>query len=497
MKLFNFRGGIHPVEHKHPTADLAIRSLPLPQRLYIPVQQHSGAPALPIVKVGEKVLKGQRIGKAQGAVSAAIHAPSSGTIVGIGDFTAAHVSGLPVCTIILELDGEDREQDHGALPDPFTLSPEDIARRVGEAGIVGMGGANFPAGHKLASAFKAKVHTLVLNGAECEPYMTCDDRLMRERAAGIVDGGRLMQRAIGAQRILIAIEDNKPEAILAMQTACAAYPDVEVVVTPTRYPTGSAKQLTQLLTGQEVPAGGRGTATGVLVNNVGTAYAVHQALRHGQPLISRIVTVAGSAVTQPGNVEVRLGTLAAEVLGHCGTDMNQVNRLLMGGPMMGQPLPHTQIPVVKGMNGLLALTHADVPTKLATSPCIRCGRCVEACPMGLLPLEMARHARHQDFAGTQELGLDECIACGSCAYVCPSHIPLVQYFEYAKGELADRKQMERRNERIKQWAEQRTKRLERQARAKAEEAARRKAAKAATAKSKVVTTVEDDDEDDE
>jgi electron transport complex protein RnfC len=489
MSLHAFRGGVHPPEKKHLSADQPIEALPLPSHLYIPLQQHAGGPASPVVKVGQKVAKGERLAQALSAISAPLHAPTSGTIVAIDDFTAPHASGLPLPTIILEVDGEDRWLEQESPPDPFSLDPDEVSVRIGAAGIVGMGGASFPAAVKLSKARQAGVHTLVVNGAECEPYVTCDDRLMRERAAEIVDGAAIMLHAIQATRVLIAIEDNKPEAVDAMRAACQHDDRFSVWSLPTRYPTGSAKQLIQLLTGLECPAGEPGTElTGILVQNVGTTYATHQALRHGRPLISRIVTVSGEAVAEPRNLEVPLGTLVAHLLDYCGGVSEDCDRLLMGGPMMGQPLPGTQAPVIKGTNGILALT-AEAGEAQPASPCIRCGRCVQACPMGLLPLEMSKRVHHEDWSGIQALGLSDCMSCGSCAYTCPSHIPLPQYFAFARGKLAEQRREEQKTGYIRQLMEQRQARFARAEQAKAEAAAKRKAAK----KQRAVVVEEDED----
>ena len=318
MKLFDFWGGVHPAGQKHLSAEQPIQILPMPSRLHVPLQQHTGRPAVPVVKIGQTVRKGQLLAREQGAVSASVHAPTSGVVTAIGDFTAPHVSGLPLPTITLESDGADQWLEREPPPDPFALEPEEVAAQIGAAGIVGMGGANFPAAVKLSKARQAKVHTLAVNGAECEPYMTCDDRLMRERAEHIVDGVRMMLHALQAPNAVIAIEDNKPEAVASMKAACQLERQIRVVVVPSRYPAGSAKQLIQILTGLETPAGGRGTDTGVLVHNVGTAYAVHRALRQAHPLISRIVTVTGGAVAKPQNLEAPIGTLVEDLLAFCG-----------------------------------------------------------------------------------------------------------------------------------------------------------------------------------
>lgn len=476
MKRFEFWGGVHPPGQKHLSAERPIRALPLPARLYVPLQQHTGRAALPAVRVGERVRKGQLLGREQGNVSAAVHAPTSGVVTAIGDFVAPHASGLPLPTVTLESDGEERWLEREPPPDPFALDPEAVAERIGAAGVVGMGGANFPAALKLSKARQAKVHTLAVNGAECEPYMTCDDRLMRERAEEIVDGVRLMLHALQAPRAVIAIEDNKPEAAARMRAACQNERNIRVNVVPARYPAGSAKQLIQGLTGLETPAGGRGTDTGVLVHNVGTAYAVHRALRQAHPLISRIVTVTGGAVAQPQNLEAPIGALVDDLLAFCG-GAPAAARLLMGGPMMGQPLPGTRVPIVKGTNGILALTAAEARLTVTPSPCIRCGRCVEACPMGLMPLEMSKRARCDDLDGALDFGLIDCISCGSCAYACPSHIPLVQYFEYARGALEARQRIEQKAKETRRLLEQHQARLAREEQAKAEAAARRRAEK--------------------
>jgi electron transport complex protein RnfC len=473
MKLFHFRGGIHPQEHKHLTADSAIHPLPLPKRLYIPLLQHIGVPAAAQVKVGEKVLKGQLLAHAQGAISAPVHAPTSGTVTAIDEFTAPHPSGLPVTTIVLEADGLDRWITLDPVCDPFTLCPEEIAGRVGAAGVVGMGGAAFPSAVKLGASKRSAVRTLIINGAECEPYLTCDDRLMRERPMRVVEGVRIMMRALKAENAVIVIEDNKPMAREAIYGACEAYAELAVVSVPTRYPMGSEKQMIQTVTGHEVPAGSLSMDIGVMVHNVGTAYAVSQAIRSGKPLISRIVTVSGGAIRRPQNLEVLIGTPIFELLEFCGGLKDEPGRLLMGGPMMGQVLPSIEVPVVKGLNGVLALTTEET-NNAHSGPCIRCGRCIAACPIGLLPLEMAARARCNDFKGALTYGLIDCIGCGSCTYVCPSQIPLVHYFNYAKGELEQRQRLAQKTIETRKLTEARTARLERQERERLKAAARRK-----------------------
>jgi Na+-translocating ferredoxin:NAD+ oxidoreductase subunit C len=490
MNLFrNFVGehllgnswGVHPDDRKRPAADAPVRVMPVPQRLYLPLQQHLGGPARPVVMVGQAVKKGELIAEAQGMVSAPLHAPTSGTIAAITEITAPHPSGLTLPAIILDADGADEWCALEGCTDPFALPPDEIGRRVAAAGVVGLGGAAFPSAVKLSGASRAGVRTLIINGGECEPYLSCDDRLMRDAAAGIVDGIRLMLHATGAGEALVGIEDNKPEAIAAMRAAAAAVPTIRVCPVPARYPMGSEKQMIQVLTGIEVPADGRPADAGVVVHNVGTALAVRAAVVEGKPLISRLLTVNGACAAAPGNIEVRIGTLAEEVIAFAGGlkgDGIGLAKRIMGGPMMGQQLPHWRVPVVKGTSGILALDAAEGGTREAEA-CIRCGSCVKACPVGLLPLEMSARIRSDALTAAVDLGLKDCIACGCCAYVCPSSIPLVQYFVHAKGELAAQERSRLRNEATKRLAQQRQERLEREAREKAEAAARRKAERAA------------------
>jgi electron transport complex protein RnfC len=475
---FRARGGVHPDGRKALSAEPPIRALPMPERLYVPLQQHVGAPARLSVLVGDKVLKGQLIGASGGNISAPVHAPTSGTVAAIGDFPAPHPSGLPSATVSIEPDGRDQWLETDCPDDPFTLTPEEIARRVGAAGIVGLGGATFPSAVKLNLSRKSGISTLIINGGECEPYLTCDDRLMRERAAAIVEGIRLIAYAAGAREMLVGIEDNKPEAIAAMKRA-ATGTDVRIQVVPAMYPMGWDKQMIQVLTGKEVPAEGRSAEIGVLVHNVATAWAVREAIRFGRPLVSRVVTVSGAAVAAPGNLEAPIGALAADLIKACGGLVAQPERLVLGGPMMGTQLPHLNVPVVKGTSGLLALTGKEIGLP-SPAPCIRCSTCVRACPVGLLPLEMAAHIRAADLAAAVGLGLKDCIGCGSCSYVCPAHIPLVHFFNYAKGELAAQEKGKLRQEATRKLADARQERLDRIARER-EEAARLRAARKAAA----------------
>jgi len=479
IKLFKIRGGVHPFENKQATAGSKIISVPLADRLYIPLQQHIGAPAEPIIKRGDKVLKGQLLANSQGAISAPVHAPTSGRVIAIKKYPAPHPSGLPVRTIIIEPDGEQRWIDSSfSYHDPFSLDPDEISARVAAAGIVGMGGATFPSAVKLNLRKRFKLNQLVINAAECEPYLTCDDQLMREHADEIVEGIRIMMHALQVKKATVAIEANKPEAIKTMAAACADIPEITVVKVPVQYPMGSEKHLVQTLTGKETPARALTADIGIVVHNVATAHAVQQCIRYGLPLIDRVVTVSGGAVKKPGNFLTPIGTPVSLLFDMADGFISEPARIIGGGPMMGQPLPGTQVPIVKGSGGLLALTKDEIAEKQAM-PCIRCGGCVTVCPCGLLPLEMAIRARNNQLDAAVDFGLMDCIACGSCSYVCPSHIPLVQYFNFAKGALTEKQRAKHKQEETRRLAESRNIRMEAQAKAKREAMVKRKAEMAA------------------
>jgi len=500
------RGGIHAEENKAATATQPIiYNFPLPEKLYIPLQQHVGKPAEPLIRVGDKVLKGQLLAYSQGMISAPVHAPSSGIILDVNDYPAPHPSALPIRMIVLETDGKDEWIPVQVPLDPFQLAPEDISLRVGAAGIVGMGGATFPTAVKLNMGRENHIDTLIINGAECEPYLSCDDRLMQERAVQIIDGVRLMLHGMtnspGANlhlpegcragqpgmksrdainrfstKAVVAIEDNKPQAYLAMQEAAKSYPLIKVIQIPTRYPMGWDRQLIRYVTGKEVPVGCRSSEIGVTIHNVGTAHAVHKAIRHGQPLVSRVITVSGGAVGRPMNVEVPLGTLISELFNFCQVNTEQTARIIMGGPMMGDSLPHTGLPTVKATSGILALTASELKST-DEQPCIRCASCVTVCPAGLRPLDMANNIRINQLDIAVDIGLKDCISCGCCSYICPSNIPLVQYFKYASGEVAARQQAQHKSEQTKRLIDTRNARMERIARQQLEEEQARIAAK--------------------
>ncbi|MGC2165401.1 MAG: electron transport complex subunit RsxC [Gallionella sp.] len=477
MKLFSLRGGVHPEGRKELSADSAIRRLPMPDRLYVPLLQHVGESALPLINVGDKVLKGQLIGASNGAISSSVHAPTSGRVIAIGDYLAAHPSGLTAPAITIEADGDDRWIDTVIASNPFSQTPDQIAERVAAAGIVGMGGATFPSAVKLKLSRRNNVRTLIINGGECEPYITSDDRLMRERAADVIDGARLVCYAVGAVEVLIGIEENKSQALAAMRKA-AIGSDVKVISVPAMYPMGWDKQMIRVLTGCEVPADGRTADIGVLVHNVATVFAVREAVRFGRPLISRLVTVSGGAVADPATVEAPIGAPIDNLFKFCGGFTEQPARLVLGGPMMGTQISSSAVPIVKGTSGILALTSREIPSA-QPGPCIRCSNCVRACPVGLVPLEMAAHIRVGDANGAVKIGLKDCIACGCCSFVCPSHIPLVHYFNFAKGHLMEQERVKLKQEATKKLAVSRSERIARIERERVEAAAKRKAAREA------------------
>jgi len=476
--LHKFHGGVHPPEHKTESSRLPIAAAPLPQRLVVPLRQHIGNPAIPIVKVGDHVLKGQMIGAADGFISVAVHAPTSGTVSAIELHAVPHPSGLPDLCITIEADGEDRWTERQPL-DYQTADPDAVRALLRDAGIVGLGGAVFPAYVKL-NPDQQKIKTLILNGAECEPWITSDDLLMRERATEIVSGVKIMAHLMQPEEVLIGIEDNKPEAIAAMQAACQGT-GFAVVTAPVLYPSGGEKQLIKLLTGKEVPSGQRPINIGVLCSNTGTAYTVHRAVYHGEAVISRIITITGN-VTKPQNFEALIGTPLGELVQLAGGARPDTSHFILGGPMMGfDLLNHLDAPLTKAINCVIAAPPALFPPKPAAMPCIRCTQCAQACPCDLQPQELFWFSQSKNFDKARAYNLFDCIECGCCDYVCPSHIPLVSYFRYTKSEIAAQ-------DREKMAAEQARQRFEfkqmREEREKAEKAARmaEKAATAAAAK---------------
>ncbi|WP_374417684.1 electron transport complex subunit RsxC [Stutzerimonas kunmingensis] len=482
LKIWDIHGGIHPPEHKDLSNRTPIQPAPLPKRLVLPLTQHLGAPAEPCVTLGERVLKGQQIAVASGFVSAPLHAPTSGVVSFIGPQPYPHVSGMLANAIVIDNDGEDKWIDLHPQPDYRELERPALLELIRQAGISGLGGAGFPTAVKLSPPPTQTIRTLIINGTECEPYITADDLLMREKAAELVAGIEILAHLIQPQEVLIGIEDNKPEAIAAVRAAIGERP-FTLKVFPTKYPSGGEKQLIQILTGEEVPSGGLPADIGMLCQNVGTCVAIHDAVLLGKPLISRITTLTGEALARPMNVEVLIGTPVDELLAFAGLDQHRLNRLIMGGPMMGFSLSSLEVPVVKTTNCLLASTLEELPPPPPALPCIRCGECSEACPVSLLPQQLHFFALGQEHEQLKAHNLFDCIECGACAYVCPSNIPLVQYYRAAKGEIRELEQKQQKAEHSKQRFELRQERLRRaeeqkeaERKARAERAARAKAA---------------------
>jgi len=470
--LFDFHGGIHPPQNKTLSNQRPIRPAPLPAQLILPLNMHLGAPAKAVVQVGDLVLKGQKIAEAQGAVSLPVHAPTSGKVVAIGPRPIQHPSGLDAPCIVIEPDGREQWCELHPLPDWRTCCPPSaLIPRLREAGVAGMGGAGFPTAVKLSPRAEHPIEQLIINAVECEPYITADDLLMRERADQIIAGIEILRHILGPQEVIVGIEDNKPEAIEAMRRA-ATGTGIEIAVVPTKYPSGGEKQLIYMLTGKEVPSGGIPAQVGVVCHNTGTALAIHRAIVFGEPLISRVTTLTGKALREPGNMEVLLGTPVSALLDAAGADRNRIGRLVMGGPMMGFTLHSSAIPVVKTSNCILAATAEELPPPAPEQPCIRCGSCADVCPADLLPQQLFWYSKNQDLERAQQYNLMDCIECGACAYVCPSHIPLVQYYRFAKGEVRKEMAEQQKADRARQRFEARQDRL---AKEQAEKEARRKA----------------------
>ncbi len=479
--FWKFNGGIHPPQHKHLSTRYPIAKAAIPKQLVLPLHQHIGESAVPCVEIGERVLKGQCIAKAKDYVSAPVHAPTSGTIVAIEDHSIPHPSGLSAPCVVIETDGKDEWIEHQAEAHYKDIEASHLRNLIRNAGIVGLGGAGFPSFIKLNPAGKV-IDTLILNGVECEPYITCDDMLMREQPQTILAGAKIMQHALQAKQVLIAIEDNKPQAYDAMVQATADDADIEVVKVPTLYPQGSEKQLIKVLTGKECPSNGLPLHIGIVVHNVGTAAAVHRAIDLGEPLISRVVTVSGDGVRDQRNLEVLFGTPMQALLDECGGVTDDLDRVIMGGPMMGFAMHSTDIPVIKTTNCVLAATEENVAPPSHVMPCIRCGACASVCPVNLLPQQLHWYSRAKEFDKTQEYDLFDCIECGCCAYVCPSNIPLIHYFRYAKTEIWAQEREKEKADLARQRHEFKQARIDREQAEKAARLAKKKAALAAATK---------------
>ncbi|MEG2314850.1 MAG: electron transport complex subunit RsxC [Clostridia bacterium] len=435
--VYSFPGGIHPHEGvggKAATAGLPIAEAPQPSRVMIPLQQHMGAPCKPLVSKGDLVKMGQMIGEPVGFMSAAVHASVSGKVIGCQPCIMAN--GTQQICVIIDNDFQDLWEPLHPVANPESMTGAELSELARKAGIVGLGGATFPTAVKLAVPAGKKVDTLILNGAECEPYLSADHRLMLEYAEQIVSGARLVQKALGIGRVMVGIEDNKPDAVEALQAAAAAYDDFTVTALHTKYPQGGEKQLAYALTGRKVRMGGLPLDVGIIVSNVGSCYAMHRAVYEGRPLVDRVVTVGG-CVTKPANYLVRIGTPVEWLLDTSGGLLPQTKTLLYGGPMMGLAISREDIPVTKGCSGILALDKLSALED--ESPCIHCGRCLNACPMRLEPNKIDRYMRKDMFEEAEKANATNCLECGACTWVCPAKRNLTQSCRVCKRIITQRR----------------------------------------------------------
>lgn len=431
--LYRFHGGLTLTEHTREAVRNPVVECPTPPQLIVALTQHAGEPAQCVVTPGQRVRRGELLAHAVGDRSASIHAPSSGTVSEIDRRVTAGADNAMTMCVVIETDSHDEHVLLPVLADWHSTAPEALRERIAAAGIVGLGGAAFPTAMKLAT----RVDTLILNGAECEPYIACDEALLREHAGDVIDGARLLQHVCGAQRVLLALEDRMSAALAALRQVLDGAPAaaLELVQVPTIYPAGGERQLIRVLTGREVPSGGLPRDVGVVCVNVATAAASWRAVVHGESLTQRIVTVSGRGVQRPGNFRVRIGTSVAQLVEAAGGYTEAAARLVMGGPMMGVALPHDAVPVVKATNCVLVLGREDVREPAPELPCIRCGECAQVCPAQLLPQQLLMQLKTDDFDAAGRHGLFDCIECGLCAFVCPSQIPLVDWYRDGKSEL--------------------------------------------------------------
>ena len=451
---YKVNGGVHPQYNKDLTKDKAIIEMPLPELLKVSMSQHLGAPATPLVKKGDTVLRGQLIGEAAGFISAAVHSPTSGTVTAVEK--AATASGMSAMSVSIEPDGKDtwdpqleagRMVREGLIKE-FYDNPEAkkdvVIGIIADAGIVGMGGAGFPNHVKLSPPADKPIDTVIINGAECEPYLTADARMMMEHAEHIWTGARILQKVLGAKRVRFAIEDNKPEAIEAMQKAIDGDPtDVAVVALQTEYPQGAEKQQIFAITGKEVPSGGLPMDVGVVVDNVGTCHAVWNAVINGLPLIERVTTVTGTPVGKPANVLSRIGTTYADLVHFCGDTTGSIAKVISGGPMMGFAQNSLDVATTKTTSGLLLLPPEAV-TEYSSMPCISCGRCLGACPTYLMPNELSQFIEAEDYESAEAYSVLDCIECGCCSFECPAHRPLVQHMRQGKATVMAKRRAEKK-----------------------------------------------------
>jgi len=430
MKKKTFARGIHPPEQKHTTENLPLEPLLPPEKVVIPLLQHFGAPAEALVKKGDDVRLGQKIGDSPALFSACIHSSVSGKVLSVDGF--AHPLGKPMTAVTVVNDGEDRpDPEIRGKEDPLALSPEEIRIAVKAAGIVGLGGAAFPTAVKLTPPKDKSIDVVIINGCECEPMLTADHRIMLEHPDDILNGAELVRKAVGAARIIVGIEDNKRDVYDLFHRHPHDSP-VEVVLLKTKYPQGAEKNLIQALLKREVPRGGLPFDVGVVVQNVGTAKAVWDAVAQGKPLYERAVTVSGSGIPEPKNLMVRIGTPFHHVIDHCGGLQPESNLILMGGPMMGLTQASPEVPVIKGTSGILVWGEARPPREHS---CIGCARCVSHCPMGLVPTRLMKCVKYAALPEAESSGILDCVECGCCQFSCPANIPLVHWIRLGKNQI--------------------------------------------------------------
>lgn len=461
-QLWDFPGGVHPIQQKDMSNQSLIQKLPLPSHIYIPVKQHIGVEGEIVVNVGDRVLHGQALTRNFNTFALPVHASSSGTVVSIGEHPAAHPSGLSELTICIELDGLHESLATNGVHDYAKKDKSDIINAICQAGISGMGGAGFPT--HIKSTNVKPIEFLVINGIECEPYITSDDRLMREHAWQIRQGIDILVHILSPKQVIVAIEDNKPEAYETMAIACQQQSDYQVIKVPTKYPAGGEKQLIQVLTSREVPADGLPIDVGCMMYNVGTCFAIADAVIEGKPLTQRVVTVTGGAIGKPQNVWAPIGTPIIDLLRFAQYEQKKQAhpKIIMGGPMMGFTLASAKIPVVKTTNCILAPAQHELADASNERACIRCSACADACPQSLLPQQLFWYSKAKEYDTAQEYNLFDCIECGACAYVCPSEIPLVHYYRQAKTNIKQQEQEKAQAEKARVRFEARKMRLERE-----------------------------------
>ncbi|MDG6881541.1 Nitrogen fixation protein rnfC [Phocoenobacter uteri] len=460
-KLWDFPGGIHPPEMKSQSNQTPIRHLALPDYFYVPVVQHSGSAGDIIVKEGDQVLKGQPLTKGNNFRQLPVHSPTSGRVMAIGEHISTNAKALPELTIVIKADGKDEWAKRNPIADYTQYDSGAIIEKIYQKGVAGLGGAVFSTSSKLNYATN-RCELLIINGAECEPYITCDDRLMQDYTAELMQGIEILQHVLQPKEVVIAIEDNKPNAIQAVKFALKNTKNIQLRVIPTKYPSGASDQLVQILTGLEIPQGKRTIEMGIVMHNVGTAYAVKRAVIDDEALIERVVTLTGNRIGQKGNVWARLGTPLNHLLEQVQFEESKCFPVLIGGPLMGFSVPTLQVPVTKTVNCIIAPNVDEYSDEELERNCIRCSSCSDACPIGLLPQQLYWYSRAKDHEKAKAYNLDACIECGVCAFVCPSNIPLVQYFRDEKAEIAEIERKEQKAIEAKQRFEAREARLQKE-----------------------------------